>query len=129
MENQKYLMDYLNIEYIQYKDNTFEAKMNLTAFHSQPYGILHGGATIALGESAAGYVSNQLLDNSQVAVGQNITANHMKAKNIEGYILAKGRLLHQGKTSHVWLIEMLDEKDELISIVTVTNAVINYNRV
>ncbi len=123
------LVEGLNIEYIHLQDDALEAKMNLTSFHSQPIGLLHGGATIAFGETIAGHASTQRLPEGQTAVGQTIVANHMKAKPIGGYILAKGKLMHAGKTSHVWGIEMRDEKDVLISYVTVTNAIINLKQV
>jgi len=60
----------------------------------------------------------------QVAMGQTIVANHMKSKKIEGYIMAQGKLMHKGKTSHVWSIEMQDENNVLISYMTVTNAIV-----
>lgn len=119
------LIEGLNIEYIHGDGDTLEAKMNLTSFHSQPFGTLHGGATIAFAETVAGYASNQKLGAGQRAVGQTVLANHMKGKRIEGYLLAKGKLLHEGKRSHVWGIEMRDEKDRLISYITVTNAIVD----
>lgn len=122
------LIEGLNIEYIQVKEYELEAKMNLTQFHDQTFGYLHGGATIAFGETIAGYASIQIIDKNKVAVGQNITANHMKPKKIEGYILAKGKLMHKGKTSHVWGIEMFDENNILISYITVANAIIKFNK-
>lgn len=122
------LIEGLNIEYIHIYENTLEAKMNLTDFHDQTFGYLHGGATIAFGETIAGYASIRKINKDQAAVGQSITANHMKAKKIEGYIIAKGRLLHMGKTSHVWNIEMFDENNILISCVTATNAIIKQNK-
>jgi len=122
------LIEGLNIEYINVYERTLEAKMNLTQFHDQTFGYLHGGATIAFGETIAGYASIQKTNKDQVAVGQSITANHMKPKKIEGYIIAKGKLLHMGKTSHVWSIEMFDEKNILISSLTVTNAIIKPNK-
>ncbi|PAB58396.1 PaaI family thioesterase [Anaeromicrobium sediminis] len=118
----------LNIEYIRVYDNDLEAKMNLTDFHDQTFGYLHGGATIAFGETIAGYASNEKIDKGQIAVGQTITANHMKPKKIEGYIMAKGRLLHKGRTCHVWRIEMFDENNILISYITVTNSIIKSNK-
>lgn len=52
----------------------------------------------------------------------------MNKKNlIEGYIIVKGKLMHMGKTSHVWSIEMFDENNVLISYVTATNAIIKLN--
>ena len=122
------LIEGLNIEYINVYERTLEAKMNLTQFHDQTFGYLHGGATIAFGETIAGYASIQKTNKDQVAVGQSITANHMKPKKIEGYIIAKGKLIHRGKTSHVWSIEMFDEKNILISSLTVTNAIIKPNK-
>ena len=122
------LIDGLNIEYIHVLDRELEAKMNLTQFHDQTFGYLHGGATIAFGETITGYASLQKINKGQVAVGQTITANHMKAKKIEGYIIAKGKLIHMGKTSHVWSVEMFDESNALISFMTVTNAIIKSNK-
>lgn len=119
------LIDGLNIEYIHVYESGFEAKMNLTQFHAQPFGYLHGGATIAFGETITGYASNQKINKDQLAVGQTITTNHMKSKKIEDYILAKGKLMHMGKTSHVWSVEMFDENNELIAFLTVTNAIID----
>ncbi|NLI92737.1 MAG: PaaI family thioesterase [Peptococcaceae bacterium] len=128
MVNRMNIIEGLNIEYIHVDADRLEAKMNLTPFHSQRFGFLHGGAVIAFGETAAGYASNQIVDKGQAAMGQTIVANHMKSKKIEGYILAKGKLMHQGKTSHVWGIEMLDEKDVLISYITVTNAIVKLSK-
>ncbi|MBU3161775.1 PaaI family thioesterase [Clostridium frigoris] len=122
------LIDGLNIEYIHVLDRELEAKMNLTQFHNQTFGYLHGGATIAFGETITGYASLQKINKDQVAVGQTITANHMKAKKIEGYIIAKGKLIHMGKTSHVWSVEMFDENNVLISYMTVTNSIIKSNK-
>lgn len=122
------LIEGLNIEYIFVDADKLEAKMNLTQFHSQAFGILHGGAVISFGETVAGYASNQITDKDQVAIGQTITANHMKSKKIEGYITAKGKLMHKGKTSHVWGIEMHDENNVLISYMTVVNAIVKLNK-
>lgn len=125
METEKSLIDCLNIEYFRIQGYQFEAKMNLTPFHSQPYGLLHGGATIAFGETVAGQASNELINQDQVAVGQNITTYHFKPKKVEGYLRANGVLMHKGRTSHVWQVEMHDENDRLISCVMVTNAIVN----
>jgi len=118
------LIESLNIEYINVDDNQLQAKMNLTKFHDNTYGYLNGGATIAFGEIIAGYASIQIIHDDELAVGQSVTANHMKPKKIEGYIIAKGKLMHKGRMSHVWNIEMIDENNVLISHVTVSNAII-----
>ena len=122
------LIEGLNIEYIHVHERELEAKMNLTQFHDQTFGYLHGGATIAFGETITGYASIKNINKDQVAVGQTITANHIKHKKIEGYIIAKGKLIHKGRTSHVWSVEMFDENNVLISYLTVTNAIIKPNK-
>ena len=122
------LIEGLNLEYIHVFERELEAKMNLTQFHNQTFGYLHGGATIAFGETITGYASLQKINKDQVAVGQTITANNMKPKKIQGYIIAKGKLIHMGKTSHVWSVEMFDENNVLISYMTFTNAIIKPNR-
>ena len=122
------LIESLNIEYIRVFEKELEAKMNLTQFHAQPFGYLHGGATIAFGETVTGYASKELINEDQVPVGQSITAIHMKSKKVEGFIIAKGKLLHKGKTSHVWSVEMFDENNVIISYVTVTNAIVKLKR-
>ena len=73
------LIEGLNIEYIRVDTDKLEAKMNLTQFHSQNYGFLHGGAIIAFGETVAGYASNQKINEDQAAMGQTIVANHIKS--------------------------------------------------
>jgi len=120
------LIESLNIEYFRLdpEKDKFEAKMNLTSFHSQPFGMLHGGATCAFGEIVAGMASYQMLNKSKIPAGQTLVAYHFKAKKIEGFLLARGILMHQGKRSHVWRIEMYDENELLISCVTVTNAIV-----
>ena len=122
------LIEGLNIEYIHVHERELEAKMNLTQFHDQTFGYSHGGATIAFGEIITGYASIKKISEDQIAVGQTITANHMKPKKIEGYIIAKGKLIHMGKKSHVWSVEMFDENNVLISYLTVTNAIIKSNK-
>lgn len=124
MELSMNLVESLNIEYFRLEGDRFEAQMNLTPFHSQPFGLLHGGATTAFAETVAGRASNELIDGNKVAVGQNIVTYHFKPKRIEGHLRAHGVLMHKGRTSHVWRIEMHDENLLLISSVIVTNAII-----
>lgn len=118
------LIEALDIQEILVTENQFEAKMKLGSFHAQPYGYLNGGATIAFAEIIAGYASNQLGKGSYHAVGQTVTANHVKSKRAEGYLYAKAELLHKGNRNHLWNIKMLNEEGDLIAIITVLNAII-----
>ncbi|MFR4174101.1 MAG: PaaI family thioesterase [Veillonella nakazawae] len=104
------------------------AKMNLGDFHKQPQGYLNGGATLAFAEIAAGMMSNELIGDDKFGVGQSITANHLRPVRCEGSLTAHGTLLVKGKTSHVWRFDMKDDAERLISQVTVTLAIVDFDR-
>ena len=109
-------------------DTTCVAKMNLGDFHKQPQGYLNGGATLAFAEIAAGMMSNKLIGTDKFGVGQSITANHLRPVRCEGTLTAHGTLLVKGKTSHVWRFDMKDDAERLISQVTVTLAIVEFDR-
>lgn len=109
-------------------ESTCVAKMNLGDFHKQPQGYLNGGATLAFAEIAAGMMSNELIGKDKFGVGQSITANHLRPVRCEGSLTAHGTLLVKGKTSHVWRFDMKDDAERLISQVTVTLAIVDFNR-
>lgn len=109
-------------------DNTCIAKMNLTEFHKQPQGYLNGGATLAFAEIIAGMMSNELVGSHKFGVGQSVTANHLRPVKCEGSLTAVGTLLVKGKTSHVWRFDMIDDAQRFISQVTVTLAIVDFDR-
>ena len=109
-------------------DTTCVAKMNLDDFHKQPQGYLNGGATLAFAEIAAGMMSNEFIGADKFGVGQSITANHLRPVRCEGSLTAHGTLLVKGKTSHVWRFDMKDDAERLISQVTVTLAIVDFDR-
>ena len=97
-------------------------------FISNPQGYLNGGATLAFAEIAAGMMSNELIGADKFGVGQSITANHLRPVRCEGSLTAHGTLLVKGKTSHVWRFDMKDDAERLISQVTVTLAIVDFDR-
>ena len=135
-----FLLEQLQIETFHCTEQAFQSTMKLSSFHAQPFGFVNGGVYLAYGEALAGMASNAILaqestssnksvdlDSSEqkVAVGQSITANHVKPKRCEGYVVARGQLLHKGGRNHVWMINIFDETDRLLSHMTVTNSIIN----
>jgi uncharacterized protein (TIGR00369 family) len=90
----------------------------------QPMGLLHGGASVALAESV-GSAASMLFVNSEVSEvrGIEITANHLKAKR-DGIVTATARIIHQGRSIHLWEIRITDEQDNLISLCKLTNMVL-----
>jgi 1,4-dihydroxy-2-naphthoyl-CoA hydrolase len=81
----------------------------------QPYGLLHGGASAALAETLGSYGSHVLVgDAGGIGVGVELNINHLKSKR-HGFVTGKAKILHQGKSTHVWNIDILDEEDVLLA--------------
>jgi 1,4-dihydroxy-2-naphthoyl-CoA hydrolase len=90
----------------------------------QPYGLLHGGASVALAETVGSYASHLVVDASKFqTVGIEINANHIR-KVSSGFVTACAKPIHLGKTTHVWTIEITDESSNLVCISRLTVAVI-----
>lgn len=82
----------------------------------QPYGYLHGGASVLLAETVASMGGTLHIDlDTQAVFGMEINANHIRSKR-EGKVVATGTPVHIGRTSMVWNIEIRDEEDKLICI-------------
>ena len=97
--------------------------MPVTAYHLQPWGYLHGGASIALAETAATLGAFLNCPPDMIAFGQEINANHLRPVR-EGMLTATATPLHVGRTSQVWDIHIRDEQNKLICAARCTLAVI-----
>ena len=118
--SQNTLLSHLNIEFTNIGNDYLEAKMPVNHKTTQPMGILHGGATVALAESIGSVGSNILIDTkTEYAVGLTINANHVgSARN--NHVVGKGTIVHKGRSTHVWNIEVKDNNKKLISICRLT---------
>ncbi|MFZ4263154.1 hotdog fold thioesterase [Sphingobacterium sp. HJSM2_6] len=115
---------YLGIRATSISSDSMIAEMPVTDKVKQPFGLLHGGASVVLAESIGSVASNMLIDTDKfAAVGLEINANHIRPVT-KGTVYATCKLLHQGKTTHVWDIQIKNEKDALICISRLTIAVI-----
>lgn len=118
------LMELLQIKYTGYGDGFLVATMPVNSKVHQPFGLLHGGATVALAESVGSMASNIFIDRTKYEVrGIEISANHLKSKK-SGIVTATARNIHKGKTTHLWEIKVVDEEGELISICKLTNIIL-----
>jgi 1,4-dihydroxy-2-naphthoyl-CoA hydrolase len=91
----------------------------------QPMRLLHGGASVALAETAGSLAANMCVDpNLQVCLGQEINANHLRPVS-SGVVTATARPYHIGSRSQVWHIEIRDERDRLICVSRLTMAVVD----
>lgn len=118
------LMETLSIEYTDAGPDYLTATMPVNSAVHQPMGLLHGGATVALAESVGSAASLMLVnhENSEIR-GIEISANHLKAKR-EGMVTATARIIHKGRSIHLWEIRVIDENDSLISLCKLTTMVI-----
>ena len=114
----------LGIEMLELTPQRVVATMPVDQRTRQPFGILHGGASVALAETVASFGAVTLIDRDrQVAVGQEINANHLRPK-LEGVVTATGVPVHVGRNSQVWSIEIRDEQGKLVCISRCTMAVV-----
>lgn len=114
------LMETLDIEFIDVSENTLIARMPVTPKVHQPDGVLHGGASVALAESVGSAAAFIFLDPKKVAIrGIEIAANHVKSVR-EGYVYAHATIVHQGRTTQLWQIRIVNEEDQLVSLVKLT---------
>lgn len=118
------LMQTLEIEYIDAGEGFLTAKMPVNSRVHQPMGLLHGGATVALAESVGSAASLMFINPERQEVrGIEISANHLRSKR-DGIVYCTAKIIHQGRSIHLWEIKIMDEKDRLISLCKLTNMIL-----
>ena len=118
------LISHLNIQFIEAGEDYLKASMPVTSIVHQPFGLLHGGASVVLAESLGSSLSNYILNDARfVAVGQQIDANHLRSKT-SGTVFGHATVVKKGRTSHLIKIEITDENGKLICYSHLTNAII-----
>jgi uncharacterized protein (TIGR00369 family) len=118
------LMETLEIVYTDASEGFLEAKMPVNSRVHQPMGLLHGGATVALAESVGSAASLMFVNPEiQEVRGIEISANHLRSKR-EGVVTGTARIIHQGRSLHLWEIRVTDEQGRLISLCKITNMVL-----
>ncbi|MGJ1321752.1 hotdog fold thioesterase [Sphingobacterium faecium] len=114
----------LEIKAIAIDDNSITATMPVNNKTRQPFGILHGGASVVLAESIGSIASNLILDpNVQKGVGLEINANHLRPV-ATGFVTAVCTAVHIGKQTHIWDVRISDESGNLNCISRLTVAII-----
>ena len=118
------LMEQLGMEYLEVKEGYVKAKMPVDKRTKQPFDVLHGGASIALAETIASLGSAVLVDLEKNDVrGAAVTANHIGVV-ARGHVYAEAKLIHRGKITHVWDIEIKDQGGYRISVSRITVIII-----
>ena len=122
---QNSMASYLAIEVIDIEDDFIVATMPVNEKTIQPMGILHGGVSVVLAETLGSIGSALKLDlNKQVPVGLEINANHIRSVLKGKTVTGKATIIHQGRKTHVWTIEIKDEADKLVCISRLTVAIV-----
>ena len=122
------LMETLNIEYVDAGEDFLVATMQVNSRVHQPLGLLHGGATVALAESVGSAASLMFINTEKQEVrGIEISANHLKSKR-EGTVFCTAKIVHQGRSIHLWEIKITDEEGKLISLCKLTNMILPRRR-
>ena len=97
--------------------------MPVAAKVKQPFGYLHGGANLALGETACSIGAAHIVDTERyIPLGLEMNANHISSTT-EGVVYAEATIVHEGKTTQVWNIDIKDDTDRLISVMRGTIAI------
>jgi len=115
----------LGIEFTEIGNDYLTAKMPVDHRTHQPFGLLHGGASVALAETLGSVAAYCSVDQKlQYCVGLDINANHIKGVK-SGFVYGTSRAIHVGKKTHVWEIKITNEQNELVCISRITMAVID----
>ena len=116
------LMQSLGIEFTELGDGYLRATMPVDARTHQPYGLLHGGASVALAETL-GSSAGMLMAGGNAVVGLEINANHLRAVR-SGIVTGTARPIHLGRSTQVWAIEIDDQDGKPVCISRITLAVL-----
>ncbi len=124
LERDDHMGTFLGIEFTRIGEDEMEARMPVDNRTKQPFGILHGGASVVLAETVGSFASHCVIDNTKyIAVGMEVNANHLRPVT-HGYVTAVCKPVHLGKTSHVWDIRISDEKGKPVCISRLTVSII-----
>jgi len=116
---------FLGIEFVDAGDDWLSARMPVNDRTHQPFGRLHGGASVALAETVASVAGAMTLDPAtQTTVGLEINANHIRPA-MNGHVTATAKAESIGRTTQIWTIRIVNEEGKLICLSRITLAVIS----
>ena len=117
------MVEHLGMRITDIGEDYLRGTMPVDARTKQPFGLLHGGASVAFAETLGSTAGNLCLDASEMAVGLDINANHVRAATA-GSVVGIARPLHVGRSTQVWEIRIEDERSRLVCISRLTLAVV-----
>ncbi len=118
------ISEVLGMEFTEIGDNYLVAKMPVDKRTHQPFGLLHGGASVVLAETLGSVAAMLMVDSDKYyCVGLEVNANHIRGIT-KGWVYGRTSPIHVGKTTQVWSIEIINENEELVCISRITMAVL-----
>ena len=118
------LGDLLGMEFTEIGANFIKATMPVDHRTKQPYGLLHGGASVALAETLGSVGSSLVINPTKFhCVGLEINANHVRGVS-EGFVTGIATPVHIGGSTHIWDIKIYDQQDRLVCISRLTVAIL-----
>ncbi|MCS6972983.1 MAG: hotdog fold thioesterase [Cyclobacteriaceae bacterium] len=119
------MVEYIGIEFTEVGTNFIRARMPVDHRTQQPYGLLHGGASVVLAETLGSVAAHcSVLNEDKYCVGLEINANHIRSVK-SGFVTGTTRPIHIGKRTQVWEILITNEQEELVCISRITLAVLD----
>jgi 1,4-dihydroxy-2-naphthoyl-CoA hydrolase len=119
------MVEHIGIKFTAIGEDFLEATMPVDHRTHQPFGLLHGGASVALAETMGSVAATCCIDTSlQFCVGLEINANHIKGVR-QGLVKGITKPLHIGKKTQVWEIRVTSESNELVCISRITMAILD----
>lgn len=118
------LMGNLGIQYTFASEERIEATMPVDQRTRQPFGILHGGATLALAETVAGLGSMITCKPDEIVVGMQVSGNHISSAHEGDTVRAIATIVHKGRSSHVWNVDVFTSTNKLVSSIRVVNSIL-----
>lgn len=122
MENS--MVSNLGIKIISINSNRIEGSMPVDKRTCQPYGVVAGGASLAFAETIAGIGSRYLIRGGEIAVGMQISGNHVSAALVGETLTGIATIIHQGRSSHVWSVDITTATGKLVSTTRVVNSIL-----
>ena len=122
--NQNNMIGLLEISVLEATVDRVVATMPVQPKVHQPFGLLHGGASVALAETVASLGAYlNVMDSGMGAVGLEINANHLRGKK-DGTVTATATPIHKGRSTHVWQVEIKDEAGKMVCVSRCTLAIV-----
>ena len=124
---QNTIAEAIGLEVISVEEGLVKGKIPVDSRTHQPYGLLHGGASVVLAETLGSIGSHFLVEKEgKGAVGIEINANHVRSVK-SGWVYGTATIKHRGGKLHVWSIDIVDESDKLVCTSRLTVMIIPRN--